>query len=165
MNQRAAVSFGKPSAFTIFDMPVSYSVGFNWQRSYKTSYFGEGNDSSKSNQSNYDLFDINTGVNMVFEPIENFSVSPHIAYDSALAQNSDGDGNPPVGSVFPASETAGLSTPNNTWIWDLGSLMIRGTGSTCLKEEAFARSPITIFSTSTTAAHLMTSFSWISASI
>lgn len=110
MNQRAAASFGKPNAFTIGGKPVSYSFGANWQRWYQTDYFGIGNDSSQANRSNYDYFDINTGFTMVVEPLKNFSISPYIGYDTPLAQSSDGGGFPGAGTVFPTSETEGIST-------------------------------------------------------
>lgn len=105
LDQRGAFGIVKPDAFLIAGKPFGYKFETKLLHDKDESFYGIGNDSSRSNKAKYGLDSIATGGALTFEPMENLLAEGdfYILADASITSE-----NPPVQSVFPASELPGF---------------------------------------------------------
>lgn len=105
MDQHATFSFGKPHAVKIGDVPLSFMFASDWQRTTNNDFYGIGNGSPRSNQSEFGSDRVSLGLILPFSILETFTVSPYIGAvldDTGAAENT-----PQVTATFAPAEIPG----------------------------------------------------------
>ncbi|MFH1875142.1 MAG: BamA/TamA family outer membrane protein [Pseudomonadota bacterium] len=112
LDQYASLMLGKENAFSLWNRPFSFAVEANFKRQLGEDFYGIGNNSQRSNQTEFADNDIETLFKLGWEVLSNFHVEPRIGFCFGHTGPKKHGGHPSIQTVFPLADLPGF----NRWV-------------------------------------------------
>ncbi len=112
LDQYVSFDFGKYNAFDLWNRPVSFALELNFKRQLGEDYYGIGNNSKRSNHTEFANNDLQAMFKLGWQFFPHFYFEPQIGFCASHTAAKQHGSHPSIQNVFPMNSLPGF----NRWV-------------------------------------------------